>query len=127
MTTRYTFHGRSILAPVCPDCEADMMLKESHYGPFWSCSRYPDCTATHSAHPNGYPLGIPAGKDTREARRRAHAAFDRMWKTDDERDDAYTWLAEQLELRPQDCHIGKFDKPTCDMVIYLVEQEIGPA
>jgi hypothetical protein len=27
----------------CPKCEAEMVLREGNFGPFWGCSRYPKC------------------------------------------------------------------------------------
>lgn len=30
-------------APKCPDCGSDMNIKQSRYGAFWSCSKYPEC------------------------------------------------------------------------------------
>jgi ssDNA-binding Zn-finger/Zn-ribbon topoisomerase 1 len=64
----------------CPDCGAMMSLRASKFGLFYGCSMFPQCRATHGAHPWGAPLGIPAKRDTKMARIRAHAAFDRLWK-----------------------------------------------
>ena len=33
-------------APVCPECGAEMVQKRSRFGPFWACSRYPECKGT---------------------------------------------------------------------------------
>jgi DNA topoisomerase-3 len=30
-------------APGCPLCQSPMRHREGKHGPFWSCSRYPDC------------------------------------------------------------------------------------
>ncbi len=30
----------------CPECGAPMVLRQSRYGPFWGCSRYPECKGT---------------------------------------------------------------------------------
>lgn len=32
----------------CPKCQAKMRKRKSDNGPFWSCSRYPDCNGTKS-------------------------------------------------------------------------------
>ena len=32
--------------PKCPDCDADMVIREGRYGLFWGCTRYPDCCRT---------------------------------------------------------------------------------
>jgi DNA topoisomerase III len=45
-------HGRSTLtlhqpgAPACPECSAPMRSRKGKHGPFWSCTRYPDCKVT---------------------------------------------------------------------------------
>lgn len=48
--TRATRSGEANTAagPVypCPACHAPLMQRSSARGPFWGCSRYPDCTAT---------------------------------------------------------------------------------
>ncbi len=30
----------------CPECGAPMTLRQSRYGPFWGCTRYPECKGT---------------------------------------------------------------------------------
>ena len=37
------------------------------------------------------------------------------------RRDAYAWLAGQLGMKPQDCHIGMFDVDQCRAVVEAVE------
>ncbi|MGP5328202.1 DNA topoisomerase III [Pseudomonas helleri] len=34
--------------PLCPTCNASMLRRKGKSGPFWSCSRYPDCKGTVS-------------------------------------------------------------------------------
>jgi len=48
-------HGRSLTlaiavetSPGCPMCNASMLRRKGKSGPFWSCSRYPDCKGTVS-------------------------------------------------------------------------------
>lgn len=45
----------------CPLCQAKMRKRKSENGPFWSCSRYPECKGTR-----------PIGK--KKAKRKSHAA-----------------------------------------------------
>jgi ssDNA-binding Zn-finger/Zn-ribbon topoisomerase 1 len=113
---------------VCPECGAPMRFKPSRYGPFYGCSRYSEtgCRGTHGAHPNGAPLGTPATRAVKDARIRAHAAFDRLWANGRmPRKRAYAWLAEQLGLSRDAAHIGQFDEAQCDQVIAMVERELG--
>lgn len=80
--------------------------------PMWLC----ECGAYCGCHEGTErPLGRPAGKSTRDARQAAHAAFDPLWRAKMRRDGisktkargaGYLWLSEQLDLDPEDCHIG---------------------
>lgn len=104
----------------CPECGSRMTLRNSRFGLFYGCSNYPECDATHGAHPDGRPLGTPADEDTKQARIAAHAAFDTIWQNSTvkgARKRAYRWLAEQLGLSADDCHIGMFDQATCERVV----------
>lgn len=71
----------------CAECGSKMKLRFSHKYDrhFYGCVRFPDCLGAHGAHPDGKPLGIPASKETRSARIRAHAAFDKLWQGADAR------------------------------------------
>jgi len=42
----------------CPFCNARVMLRQSRFGPFLGCGRYPQCTATCSLRANGALMGI---------------------------------------------------------------------
>jgi len=70
-------------------------------------------------------MGIPAEKSTRVARIRAHNAFDEMWKDQKNgmsRRNAYQWLARELDIPMNKCHIGIFDEETCERVIQLCKE-----
>lgn len=85
---------------------------------FYGCSRYPECLGTHGAHADGRPFGVPADAATRAARSAAHRAFDRLWQGRRmQRSRAYRFLAYALGLRPDECHIGRFDQETCERVV----------
>lgn len=114
----------------CGECGADMVLRFSKFGKFYGCTRYPDCRGTHGAHPDGKPFGTPANKETKAARIRAHRAFDSIWISRRDqlgipkswaRRDAYSWLAVELEMKVDDCHIGMFDVETCERIVALCE------
>jgi DNA topoisomerase-1 len=47
-------------APKCPECGADMVQRMSKRGPFWGCSKYPECTGTER-------MKTPAKKKSAEA------------------------------------------------------------
>lgn len=105
----------------CPDCQAPLVLRPSKYGLFYGCSTYPKCRAAHGAHPNGAPLGIPATKEVKEARIRAHAEFDKLWNTGTmKRKEAYKWMQMALGLSKEQAHIGSFDLATCNRLVEAV-------
>ena len=100
--------------PRCGECGADMALKSSRFGPFWGCTRWPDCNGTHGAHPDGTPLGTPADAKTRAARMEAHAAFDAALKARGmRRMDDYRWLSELTGKTRHDAHISRFNAEEC--------------
>lgn len=120
----------------CAECGAAMFLKESKHGKFFGCSMFPECKGTHGAHPDGKPFGEPANAATKLARMHAHAAFDQLWKdrlqSNDgkpartrTRNEAYLWLANQLDIKRRDCHIGLFDSNTCAAVVRVCEAYTG--
>lgn len=112
----------------CPNCGCDMILRDSRYGLFYGCSRWPLCDSTHGAHADGSPLGIPADKETRQARLAAHASFDQLWRNSPKkgiksaRSKAYAWLREQLCLSTEECHIGRFNLVMCAKVVEVCEK-----
>lgn len=139
-------------ALTCPDCGALMVLKVTHKfkladgspRKFYGCSTWPRCPATHGAHPDGQPLGVPADEETKKARIAAHAAFDPLWKQAPAlyelptrprkarqraewrvqkraRMRAYRWLAHVLGIPYEECHFGLFDKPTCESAVKVCE------
>lgn len=105
----------------CPDCGAEMNLRETKkylYGngeprKFWGCSRWPECKATHGAHPDGKPVGVPADTETKRMRMAAHRcaeiAFGR-WETKQGKQDLYEWLRRRPNIKQ---HIGEMNKLDC--------------
>lgn len=116
----------------CGECGSAMELQRGTYGRFWSCSRWPKCTGTHGAHPDGKPFGTPANAATRRARVEAHAAFDRLWQREPgerrlmSRKQAYRWLQETMQLLECDAHIGQFTIAQCDRLIRAVANHLDP-
>lgn len=112
----------------CPDCaergEQVMLVfrSRSKFGPFYGCPRFPTCKASHGAHPDGAPLGTPAGAATKAARIEAHAWFDKLWKGGlMKRTAAYAWMREAMGMTADQAHIGHFDVATCSKLIELVK------
>ena len=104
-----------------------MVLREGKFGLFYGCTNYPECTCAHGAHKEGgAPLGIPANRETKDWRIKAHDAFDQLWKVKKvmKRKEAYKWMAESMELPSEEAHIGMFDISQCQKLIDLVFQKI---
>jgi ssDNA-binding Zn-finger/Zn-ribbon topoisomerase 1 len=101
-----------------------MVLRPSRYGPFYGCTRWPDCAASHGAHAaTGDPLGTPADKETKAWRIRAHDAFDATWRGKRSRGSAYRALAAYLGISRGKCHIGMFDADLCVRTVQYAENE----
>ena len=123
----------------CPDCGTKMTLRftakhdkfkrslggrpnKKTTSVWYGCPKWPDCKGSHGAHPNGKPLGIPANKETKAARIRAHAAFDYLWQDKDmpyyeNRSGAYAWITRALDIEGEDAHIAKFDEQQCEQLV----------
>lgn len=118
------------LAPVCPYCGEQSRLTTGkeiypkrphlHRKDFYLCA---PCDAYVGCHVNTIkPLGSPANAELRAARSAAHRAFDVKWQSGAmSRTQAYRWLAGQLRMHPDQCHIGMFDVETCRRVVALCD------
>jgi hypothetical protein len=65
------------------------------------------------------PMGRLANKELRQAKMRAHDAFDTAWRGRISRRKAYRWLAEQMPVDRRKAHIGMFDVEQCARVVEL--------
>lgn len=82
------------------------------------------CKASVGVHKGTtHPLGTLADQVTKNARKKAHAVFDPIWKNQANkgkaRVEAYAWLAEQLDIERWRCHISWFDVSYCNKVVDL--------
>lgn len=109
---------------LCPECEGSLVLRLSKYGLFYGCNNYPICKATHGAHPDGTPLGIPANKETKAWRIKAHQVFDKLFEGENAvmiRDEAYAYMQTIMNLSEEQAHISKFDVEHCKELIDLLD------
>ncbi len=94
-----------------------------HRADLWSKKIYQckPCGAHVGTHEDsGLPLGRLSNAKLRNAKMAAHAAFDPLWKKKRiKREDAYKWLADQLGITADECHIGSFDEDLCARVIKI--------
>jgi len=87
-----------------------------HALPIYACL---PCEAHVGCHPGTTkPLGRLANAELRKAKMAAHAAFDPIWKSGmKKRKQAYKWLAKQMGIDVNECHIGEFDVVMCLKVV----------
>lgn len=125
MTSKLVREGR-----MCPYCNSKTKLIDTaeiyhghHYGYAWACVEYPNCDAyvgTHKA--NNLPLGRLANAELREAKKKAHTAFDPVWRTGGmSRSYMYQLLSDYLEIPSNQCHIGMFDVDLCNEVVEFIQ------
>lgn len=80
------------------------------------------------------PLGPLANAELRDWKRRAHAAFDPIWRVHSHnkkkkaqaRLAAYAALAKELGIPAQDCHIGMFSVDLCRRTVQVTAKLLGP-
>jgi hypothetical protein len=94
---------------------------------FWLCK---PCEAWVGCHKQRgrKALGRLANKELREAKRRAHLAFDPLWEKKIKktrcsksvaRKAGYKWLAGALQIDVKKCHIGEFNIKQCEAVVKI--------
>jgi hypothetical protein len=118
----------------CGDCGSAMVLRctdrftyqDGRPRLFYGCGRFPECRSIHGAHPDGYPLGVPADARTREARQHAHAVIAVYAQAHRlSMPEMYEFLACGLDMADDECHIAKFDIAQCRAAILLCAETEG--
>lgn len=129
--------------PTCPYCNlpavflptSSSIYNGRDYGPIWKCTPCDAYVGVHKGTRN--PLGRLANKELRAAKQAAHRAFDPLWKDlrgaypdlmvvtnklrSIARSRAYRWLALQLDIRYEDCHVGMFDLELCERTVLVIQ------
>ena len=102
---------------------------ELYYKKFWRCKT---CNAHVGCHQGtDKPLGTLATQRLRRLRHLVHLAFDKRWKKGRlkkqrrKRSDAYIWLASELGIIVDRCHIGMFDEKMCERALEVLKQKTG--
>ena len=119
---------------VCPYCSREARLVDSaaiyphSYGPIYLCK---PCDAYVGVHPGTEkPLGTLANRPLRVARMKTHAVLDPLWKEAYRlypkldlkgmatvrriaRSRTYAWLAQELGISTDECHVGMFSQAMC--------------
>ena len=65
-----------------------------------------------------------ANAELRQWRRKAHHAFDPLWRNKEKRTQrwAYEWLAQEMGLTKEQTHIAKFDVEQCKQVVNICKE-----
>lgn len=128
-------------APICPYCNTPSVfvtgatiypwMKHLADKPMYQC---PKCTDVYVGCHEGTtkPLGRLADAKLRQAKQHAHAVFDPLWEAKvargmdkgKARGLGYRWLAVQLGIKPEDCHIGMMDVETCMRVVLICRPHV---
>jgi len=120
--------------PDCPYCGKPSQrvtgeIIYPHRRDLWSKKFYQcaPCRAYVGCHPKSdKPLGRLANAELRRAKMDAHRAFDPIWKNKSKsRSEAYAWLARQLDIPGEECHIGMFDVDMCRRVVDICSPDFG--
>ena len=123
---------------MCPYCNRPTQYvnskivygKKSNYGMIYYCK---PCKAWVGVHPGtDIALGRLADSKLRKAKIAAHKAFDQIARTNlinkvwpkyipklNNRRKAYMWLAKQMNMTDEECHIGRFNILECKRVITI--------
>lgn len=132
--TRHDLYPVLCAGHICPYCGGKTEYIDSSYvygrsyGMIYICK---PCDAYVGVHKGtDKALGRLANKELREAKKRAHYYFDQIAKTSlinkiwrkwipniSNRNKAYKWLAIQLNMDEEFCHIGMMDVQQCDKVV----------
>lgn len=138
--TKYKTATGHPIPPICPYCGSAAVFNASSadyysgrdFGPLWACD---PCEAWVGCHKGkNIALGRLANKELRIWKKRAHDAFDPLWreklrrrreergpeyKVFYARGSGYKWLALQLGIDRSACHIGEFDVDQCKRVVEI--------
>lgn len=90
--------------------------REYGSGKCYYCMQCGAFVGTHEPRPTE-ARGILADRKMRYAKKRVHDVFDAYWKDakhrNRQRSAMYEWLAKQMNIKAEDCHIGFF---TCEQL-----------
>lgn len=125
---------------VCPHCgnRVELVNNEAIYGKSYGewpwayrCATGKACDSFVGMHPyTNIPLGTLATPEMRNARKLTKDLFQQTWGGKDSgrmsRDDAYAWLASQLNIPLGECHFGWFDIPTCRKAYAILRTKLSP-
>lgn len=124
--------------PECPYCGKESVhlpdsevYKRSYGGYAYVCIPCDAFVGCHKCGDNSKAKGSLANKELRNLRVKAHGLFDPLWlhvwksgrmKKKRAREAAYRWLASELNITRDDCHIGMMRDDDVKRVIEVCEK-----
>jgi hypothetical protein len=94
-------------SPICPECGTLMAMDYSkkYQKLFYFCPNTKCNIAISAYHSSSDPVGIPANRNTRALRQRAHKLATKIWNYKDfhQRNKMYAWLGKNTKSK----HIGE--------------------
>lgn len=118
-------HTHSVTCPYCNE-PAELVSGEVIYEhrpdlykkKFWmcfECDAYVGCHEAGKGYGDGTrPLGRLANRELRALKSAVHELFDPIWRNNHmTRRKAYSWLARQMGIHFDKCHVGMFDEKQC--------------
>lgn len=127
---KYKDYIRSVVCQYCGN-QANLVMGDKIYPhrkdlftkKFYICE---SCQAWVGTHRDGTPLGRLANKELRLLKKKAHDSFDPLWRYGAKnRQQAYRWLAKEMNLSREQCHIGMFNEEQCKKVIEICREKTG--
>lgn len=126
---------------VCPFCKNQAELVDSaeiyggrSYGMAWLCRPCWAYVGCHKNSPVHKPLGTLANAGLRKLRTQVHAVLDPIWKGEigkphgrRARSAVYAWLARQLEISTDECHVAMFDSVRAAKALEILKTATWPA
>jgi hypothetical protein len=131
---------------ICPYCDSEATLASGKdiYGPkwnytqkkFWVCF---SCKAWVGCHDTTFvPYGSLAKAPLRKLRQQVHELMDQLWKPatlkgqitgrkqmKEARNLTYAWMAAELGIEPEECHIGMFNEERCERALKVLREAMG--
>ena len=107
---------------VCVYCGCNVIFTRKYRNGM--CYKCCNCNARVGVH-NGthIPLGRLANKELSELRQECHDKFDKCWETKKERNEAYIWLANRLNIPLKNCHFAWFGKQMLIRAMHIIEEK----
>ena len=97
----------------CPKHNIDLEYTNTKYGKRYAC---PECDVVLWEG----STSTPADYETRQLRRKCHSLFDKRWKNNRERNDAYTTMAHIMGIKKEKTHFGMFNKEQCEEALKIL-------